>query len=302
MDDLIRVSLVEFEPGTRDQSSEPLSFVRIEFRECLRRCAYDGDGAAIGQTSGEVRLPRGGAKHFVTRCGSTVVARGFADDGGIGCSKFVGSSSCRVGRRALVSASGRALPAIAAAFPGTVVNNRLDRAALDHAAEIGGYAGVFLPSPDHSFFEQGTQRQKLAAVFPDAVIADYRETHPLITRGLNNATTFLSLVSLIALVVGALGVAMAMQSHLQQKMDAIAVMKSLGGRSSQILQIYLLQALLLALAGGAIGLLLGAGDIQRRQGLLEKWRLLEKTENCKIHRAHRKRKVKTRTTQPVLPS
>jgi len=100
-------------------------------------------------------------------------------------------------------------------------------------------------------------RQKIAAAFPEAVIADYRETHPLITRGLNNATTFLSLVSLIALVVGALGVAMSMQSHLQQKLDSIAVMKSLGGRSSQILQIYLLQSMLLALAGGAIGILLG---------------------------------------------
>ena len=86
-----------------------------------------------------------------------------------------------------------------------------------------------------------TARKQLASAFPDAVIADYRETHPLITRGLNNATTFLSLVSLIALVVGALGVAMAMQSHLQQKLDSIAVMKALGGRSSQILHVYLLQ-------------------------------------------------------------
>jgi putative ABC transport system permease protein len=102
-------------------------------------------------------------------------------------------------------------------------------------------------------------RKQLSAAFPEAVIADYRETHPLITRGLNNATTFLSLVSLIALVVGALGVAMAMQSHLQQKLDSIAVMKSLGGRSSQILQVYLLQAMLLALAGGAAGIVLGAG-------------------------------------------
>ncbi len=102
-------------------------------------------------------------------------------------------------------------------------------------------------------------RKQIAAAFPDAVIADYRETHPLITRGLNNATTFLSLVSLIALVVGALGVAMAMQSHLQQKLDSIAVIKAIGGRSSQVLQVYLLQAMLLALAGAFLGLLLGAG-------------------------------------------
>jgi len=102
-------------------------------------------------------------------------------------------------------------------------------------------------------------RKQLTAAFPEAVIADYRETHPLITRGLTNATTFLSLVSLIALVVGALGVAMAMQSHLAQKLDSIAVMKALGGRSAQILNVYLLQAILLALAGGAIGIVLGAG-------------------------------------------
>jgi putative ABC transport system permease protein len=102
-------------------------------------------------------------------------------------------------------------------------------------------------------------RDDLKKVFPDAVIADYRETHPLITRGLNNATTFLSLVSLIALVVGALGVAMAMQSHLQTKLDSIAIIKALGGRSSHILRIYLSQTLVLALAGGLIGLVVGLG-------------------------------------------
>ncbi|MBI2689230.1 MAG: FtsX-like permease family protein [Acidobacteria bacterium] len=102
-------------------------------------------------------------------------------------------------------------------------------------------------------------RRELQVAFPDAVIADYRETHPLITRGLGNATTFLSLVSLIALVVGALGVAMAMQSHLQQKLDPIAVIKALGGRSSQILKVYLLQAVMLAVIGGLVGLVLGAG-------------------------------------------
>jgi putative ABC transport system permease protein len=106
------------------------------------------------------------------------------------------------------------------------------------------------------------QREMLKRAFPDGMIADYRETHPLITRGLNNSTTFLSLVSLIALVVGALGVAMAMQSHLQQRMDAIAVMKSLGGRSAQILRIFLLQALGLAAAGGVIGVALG-GAVQK---------------------------------------
>ncbi len=100
-------------------------------------------------------------------------------------------------------------------------------------------------------------RRTVQRAFPTALIADFRQTHPLITRGLDRATTFLSLVSLIALVVGALGVATAIESHLQQKMDSIAVMKSIGGRSGQIIRIYLLQGLMLALGGAVVGLLVG---------------------------------------------
>jgi putative ABC transport system permease protein len=100
-------------------------------------------------------------------------------------------------------------------------------------------------------------RQILKRTFPDALVIDFRETNPTITRGLNRATTFLSLVSLIALIVGALGVATAMHSHLQQKMDSIAIMKCLGARSRQIIRIYVAQTLGLGLAGGLTGVALG---------------------------------------------
>jgi putative ABC transport system permease protein len=66
------------------------------------------------------------------------------------------------------------------------------------------------------------------------------------------------LISLIALIVGSLGVAMAMYSHLQQRMDTIAIMKALGARAHQIMQIYLIQTLWLGIAGGLIGVLAGA--------------------------------------------
>ena len=88
------------------------------------------------------------------------------------------------------------------------------------------------------------------AAFPEATIADYRETHPIITRGLDRATTFLSLIALIALVIGAMGVASAMHGHLQQKLDSIAVMKCMGARSAQIIRIYTAQTLMLGLGGG----------------------------------------------------
>jgi len=100
-------------------------------------------------------------------------------------------------------------------------------------------------------------RNTLKQAFPEGLIADYRETHPIITRGLERSTTFLSLISLIALIVGALGVATAMHAHLQQKMDTIAVLKCLGARSGQVLRIYLTQTLALGLAGGLVGIAFG---------------------------------------------
>jgi putative ABC transport system permease protein len=100
-------------------------------------------------------------------------------------------------------------------------------------------------------------RSHLEAILPQAQISDYREANPAITRALDGATGLLSLMSLVALVLGAVGVAMAMRAHLQQRLDTIAIMKSLGAGSSQIIRIYLLQTLLLGLGGALLGLVLG---------------------------------------------
>jgi putative ABC transport system permease protein len=100
-------------------------------------------------------------------------------------------------------------------------------------------------------------RDRLKKAFPEALIADFRETHPIITQGLSRATTFLSLVSLITLIVGAIGVATAMQAHIQQRMDSIAIMKCLGARSMHLMRIYLIQTVALGLAGGLLGAAFG---------------------------------------------
>jgi putative ABC transport system permease protein len=91
-----------------------------------------------------------------------------------------------------------------------------------------------------------------------ARITDYTETNPTLTRALDRSTRFLSMVSLIALIVGGLGVGATMQSHLRQKMTNIAFMKCIGGRSEHILYIYLVQAFCLGLVGSVAGAVLGA--------------------------------------------
>ena len=117
------------------------------------------------------------------------------------------------------------------------------------------------PAPGRPASDQrvAALKEQLQNLLPEAQIADYRETNPAVTEGLDHATGILSLMSLVALVLGALGVAMAMRAHLQQRLDTIAIMKSLGARSSQVMKIYLLQTLLLGVAGGFLGVLGGAG-------------------------------------------
>jgi putative ABC transport system permease protein len=114
-------------------------------------------------------------------------------------------------------------------------------------------------------------RRSIRQALPMAVVVDFRESSPIITAGLDQATTFLSLVSLIALIVGAIGVAMAMHAHLQQKMDNIAVMKSLGATSTEIIRIYMLQTLLLGVAGGLAGVLVGRAVEQIFPYLIRKY-------------------------------
>ncbi len=113
-----------------------------------------------------------------------------------------------------------------------------------------------VPIPDAGVEALKTHLQDL---LPQAQVIDYRETNPALSEGLDRATSLLSLMSLVALVLGAVGVAMAMRAHLAARLDTIAIMKSLGARSSHILRIYLLQTLLLGLAGGILGVLLGVG-------------------------------------------
>ncbi len=114
-------------------------------------------------------------------------------------------------------------------------------------------------------------RRMIRRTLPDAMIADFRQSHPIITSGLDQATTFLSLISLIALIVGAIGVGMAMHAHLQQKMDHIAVMKSLGATSAEIIRIYTLQTLMLGIVGGLAGVAVGRGVEQVFPLLIKKY-------------------------------
>ena len=131
----------------------------------------------------------------------------------------------------------------------------LDRTGLMLPGSRAAEHFLFRLDPGSASIEQ--VRDRLRQAFPEALIADYRESHPIITQSLNRATMFLSLVSLITLIVGAIGVATAIHAHIQQRLDSIAIMKCLGARSSQLIRIYVIQTVALGLSGGLIGVVFG---------------------------------------------
>ncbi|MGB9144626.1 MAG: FtsX-like permease family protein [Acidobacteriaceae bacterium] len=102
-------------------------------------------------------------------------------------------------------------------------------------------------------------RAEIEKILPDAQVTDFRETSPALSEGVDRATGLLSLICLVAMVLGAIGVGMAMRAHLQQRIEILAIMKSVGARSAGILRIYLLQTLLLGVVGALIGVGLGLG-------------------------------------------
>jgi putative ABC transport system permease protein len=81
---------------------------------------------------------------------------------------------------------------------------------------------------------------------------------PRFQRNIERFTQFLTLVGLTALMVGGVGVANAVRGFVERKRASIATLKSLGAPGGQVVALYLLQVMLIAALGIAIGLGVGA--------------------------------------------
>lgn len=78
-----------------------------------------------------------------------------------------------------------------------------------------------------------------------------------LTDAIQQLARFLSVVGLIALLLGGIGVASGVNAFVQRKIDTVAVLRCLGASSAQVLTIYLVQAAAMGLLGAAAGAALG---------------------------------------------
>ncbi|AMS39870.1 ABC transporter permease [Aminobacter aminovorans] len=108
--------------------------------------------------------------------------------------------------------------------------------------------------------EVADARERANAEFPEAGWSVRTRTNaaPALSANIERFTQFLTLVGLTSLVVGGVGVANAVRAYLDGKRGVIATFKSLGASGGFVLTVYLIQILLIAGLGIAIGLALGA--------------------------------------------
>lgn len=114
------------------------------------------------------------------------------------------------------------------------------------------------PSPTLEALEGVVEEARTAQ--PDAGwrIRSRANASPGLQRSIDRFAQFLTLVGLTALVVGGVGVANAIRAYLETKREVIASFKCMGANGGFVFKVYLVQMLILALIGIAIGLVVGA--------------------------------------------
>ena len=89
----------------------------------------------------------------------------------------------------------------------------------------------------------------------------YWSTADRMGQNLMRAENYLSLVGLVVLILGGIGVSSVTRVFVQQKVRSIAILKCVGSTTATILTVYMTQVVVLGIAGSALGVALAAGVI-----------------------------------------
>jgi putative ABC transport system permease protein len=92
-------------------------------------------------------------------------------------------------------------------------------------------------------------------------VRSYRRSEDQMGENLTRAENYLSLVGLVVLILGGIGVSSVTRVFVQQKLRSIAILKCVGATSREILAVYMTQVLLLGIAGSLLGVAMASAVI-----------------------------------------
>ncbi|NEU69684.1 FtsX-like permease family protein [Spirosoma agri] len=117
------------------------------------------------------------------------------------------------------------------------------------------YYYQFAPGTDVSAsIKKYTARLDKEGVNVDTVADRKRQTG----RSFADLTKYMSLVAFVALLLGCVGVASAVQLYVKEKITSVAILRTLGASGGQALLIYLVQTALMGLIGATVGAFVGS--------------------------------------------
>lgn len=101
-------------------------------------------------------------------------------------------------------------------------------------------------------------KQRLAAnKKPGERLADIEDASPQIRSAIERAGRFLSLSALVTILLAAIAVAISSRRYVARHLDTVALMKSMGAPQRLVLAISVLELLMIAIAAGVFGALIG---------------------------------------------
>ena len=110
-----------------------------------------------------------------------------------------------------------------------------------------------------SSFQQWLQDKIKAGNIKGVRVESLENGRPEMRNTLDRADRFLSLVGLLSAMLAAVAVAMAARRFMQRHLDACAMLRCLGLTQNQVTSMYLIEFLMVGLAGSAIGVAVGFG-------------------------------------------
>ncbi|MGH8299010.1 MAG: ABC transporter permease [Steroidobacteraceae bacterium] len=173
--------------------------------------------------------------------------------GHLGSRLSIGAADLRVGRVLL------SRPDEGGTFTGLVPNLLMNAADLPRTQLIQpgsrvSYAALFAGSPERT---AAFKRWLEAHRHPGERLRDISTTSPQIKSAVDRAGRFLSLASLVAVLLCATAVAMSARRYVNRHLDAVALLKTLGATRRFTIWLTTLQLLAVAVLAGVIGSAVG---------------------------------------------
>ena len=140
--------------------------------------------------------------------------------------------------------------------------SRLSRQSVNPAEDrdMEPAATTAAASPDTSAQPSVNNDGLVSTLPPQRIrIRTLEDTEQDFTDAISRLADFLSIIGLLALLIGGTGVASGINAFVASRVDTVAILRCLGATTKQVMTVYVIQATAMGLVGAAAGAALGVG-------------------------------------------